>query len=191
MNIILLGPPGAGKGTQAEFIKKQFHMAHISTGDILRQAVKENSPMGIKAKSFMDQGALVPDEVVIGIIQDRLQQQDTMKGYMLDGFPRTINQADALNEMLKGLSSWDQDRAIQHVVYLEVPELELVQRLQGRAAKEGRVDDNDETVKNRIKVYFEQTSPLIDYYEAKKLLRRINGRGAIEQITKDILSVLS
>lgn len=191
MNIILLGPPGAGKGTQAEFIKEKFNMAHVSTGDILRQAVKEQTDLGKEAKSYMDKGELVPDKVVIGIIEERLQQEDTLSGFMLDGFPRTIVQAESLDSMLNELSSKGKgDRKIHHVVYLEVPEQELVNRLHGRAQAEGRSDDTEEVVKNRIKVYFDQTSPLIDFYDQMGLLRRINGLGAVADITEQIFSVI-
>ncbi len=192
MNIILLGPPGAGKGTQADSIKEKFSLAHVSTGDILRASVQAGKPLGLEAKSYMEKGELVPDKVVIGIIEDRLQDEDTIPGYMLDGFPRTNAQADALEKMLVDLTEKSgKSRSIDHVIYLEVPEHELIQRLQQRSAKQGRADDNDETVKNRISVYFEQTSPLIDYYEAKGLLRRINGLGDIDRITQDIFQILN
>lgn len=191
MNIILLGPPGAGKGTQADLIQKEFGIAHISTGDILRSAVKEGTELGKKAKSYMDEGGLVPDEVVIGIIKERLKEEDTLPGFMLDGFPRNAVQANALNKMLEELSQHsNQSRHIDHVIYLEVPQEELIKRLTQRADQEGRSDDNEQTVRNRILVYFDQTSPLIDYYEDKGLLHRINGLGEINKITQDIFQIL-
>jgi adenylate kinase len=213
MNIILLGPPGAGKGTQAKMLVEKYQIPQISTGDILRAAVKEGSPLGKEAKACMDKGELVPDSVVIGIVEERIQQPDCTKGYMLDGFPRTVPQAEALDGMLKNLSS-----QIDHVVSIEVANEELVGRLTGRRTcrdcgagfhvmfdppeKEGvcdkcggelyqRDDDNVETVTSRLEVYESQTLPLIDYYTAKGKIRPIDGVGDIKEIFGRVTQVLS
>ena len=210
MNLILLGPPGVGKGTQAKLLIDRFGIPQISTGDILRAAVKELTPMGVKAKGFMDSGALVPDAVVIGIVEERLAQEDCAKGFILDGFPRTVPQADALKQVLTGMG-----RSIDHVVSLSVDKGELLKRLTGRRAcsKCGagyhvefappktaglcdacsgelvqREDDKEETILRRLAVYEEQTAPLIAYYAAGGLLRSVDGLGTVEGIQSDILS---
>ncbi|MEE9529418.1 MAG: adenylate kinase [Syntrophobacteria bacterium] len=213
MNVILLGPPGAGKGTQAKMLVEEYRIPQISTGDILRAAVKEGSPLGKEAKACMDKGDLVPDSVVIGIVEERIQQPDCAKGYMLDGFPRTVPQAEALDGMLKNLSS-----QIDHVVSIEVANEELVGRLTGRRTcrdcgvgfhvifdppeQEGvcdkcggelyqRDDDNVETVSSRLEVYESQTLPLIDYYAAQEKIRPIDGVGDIKEIFGRVTQVLS
>ena len=213
MNVILLGPPGAGKGTQAKMLVEEYQIPQISTGDILRAAVKEGSPMGKEAKACMDKGDLVPDSVVIGIVEERIQQPDCAKGYMLDGFPRTVPQAEALDGMLQNLSS-----QIDHVVSIEVASEELVGRLTGRRTcrdcgvgfhvmfdppeQEGvcdkcggelyqRDDDNVETVSSRLEVYESQTLPLIDYYGAQEKIRPIDGVGDIKEIFARVTQVLS
>jgi adenylate kinase len=213
MNIILLGPPGAGKGTQAKMLVEKYGIPQISTGDILRAAVKEGTKLGKEAKSYMDKGDLVPDTVVIGIVEERIQQPDCGKGYMLDGFPRTVPQAEALDGMLNKLSS-----QIDHVVSIEVENEELVKRLTGRRTcrecgagfhimfdppkQEGvcdkcggglyqRDDDNVETVTSRLGVYEAQTLPLIDYYKAQAKVRPIDGVGEIKGIFERITEVLS
>lgn len=209
-NLILLGPPGVGKGTQAKLLIERFGIPQISTGDILRAAVKELTPMGVKAKGFMDSGALVPDEVVIGIVEERLAQEDCAKGFILDGFPRTVAQADALGQVLTGMG-----RCIDHVISLSVDKDELLKRLTGRRAcaacgavfhvefappaTEGRCDacggelfqredDKEETILRRLAVYEEQTAPLIAYYEECGLLRSVNGLGTVEGIQAEIVS---
>ncbi len=213
MNIILLGPPGAGKGTQAKMLVEEYQIPQISTGDILRAAVKEGSPLGKEAKACMDKGELVPDSVVIGIVEERIQQPDCAKGYMLDGFPRTVPQAEALDGMLQNLSS-----QIDHVVSIEVAKEELVGRLTGRRTcrecgagfhvmfdppkQEGvcdkcggelyqRDDDNVETVTSRLEVYESQTLPLIDYYQEQGKIRPIDGVGEIKEIFGRVTQVLS
>jgi len=214
MNLILLGGPGAGKGTQAKKLIDKYQIPQISTGDILRAAVKEGTAMGKKAKEYMDAGKLVPDEVVIGIIQDRLAQPDCKKGFILDGFPRTVPQAEALDKVLAGLGT-----KLDHVVSIDVPEEDLVTRLCGRRTcknpdcgqmyhikytppkKEGicdkcgselyqRDDDNETTVRSRLATYNQATKPLIDYYQAKGLVRPIAGVGSIEDIFNKIVSIL-
>ncbi|GFO70614.1 adenylate kinase [Geomonas limicola] len=210
MNLILLGPPGVGKGTQAKLLIDRFGIPQISTGDILRAAVKDLTPMGVKAKGFMDAGALVPDEVVIGIVEERLAQSDCAPGFILDGFPRTVGQADALKGVLSR-----QGRAIDHVVSLSVDQQELLKRLTGRraCAKCGAVyhvefappkvvgvcdacagelyqreDDKEATILNRLKVYDEQTAPLIAYYQGFGLLRSVDGLGTVDGVQGAILT---
>lgn len=212
MNIILLGPPGAGKGTQAKRLIDKYGIPQISTGDMLRAALKAGTPLGLEAKKYMDQGALVPDSVVIGLVKERIQQSDCAKGYMLDGFPRNVSQAEALDKMLGELK-----QKIDHVVSIDVPSEELVGRLTGRRTcracgggfhvmfdppkKEGvcdkcggelyqRDDDNVATVTSRLQVYEGQTKPLIDYYTKQTKLRGINGVGDMGDIFGRITAVL-
>eukprot|EP01022_Parablepharisma_sp_SALTPOND_P013738 TRINITY_DN18452_c0_g1_i3.p2 TRINITY_DN18452_c0_g1~~TRINITY_DN18452_c0_g1_i3.p2 ORF type:complete len:362 (+),score=82.59 TRINITY_DN18452_c0_g1_i3:461-1546(+) len=212
MNLILLGPPGAGKGTQAKMLIDAYGIPQISTGDMLREAVKNQTELGLEAKKYMDAGQLVPDEVVIGLAKDRIAQPDCDKGFMLDGFPRTVPQAEALDKVLA-----DMGKKIDHVISIEVPSSELLGRLTGRrpckACGQGfhvmfdppkvegvcdkcggelyqRDDDNEATVSNRLKVYEDQTAPLIDYYKAKGLLRPIDGVGDMGVILDRIKVVL-
>jgi len=212
MNLILLGGPGAGKGTQAKKLIDEYQIPQISTGDMLRAALADKTELGLKAKEYMDKGALVPDEVVIGLIEERLAQGDCKKGYILDGFPRTVKQAEALEKVLDKLG-----QKIDHVVSVEVDNEELVKRLSGRRTcrncgamfhvmfnaprKDGvcdtcggelyqRGDDNEETVRNRLKVYEDQTAPLIDYYVKKGLLRGVPGMGSIDDIYGRIKAVI-
>ena len=209
MDFILLGPPGAGKGTQAKLMIDKWNTPQVSTGDILRAAVREGTALGVEAKGFMDSGGLVPDRVVIGIIAERLREEDAADGFILDGFPRTIPQAEALQKILDELG-----RNIDHVISIEVDDEELVTRLTGRrmckgcgesfhvvfnpSAKEGicdrcggelyqRDDDTEETIRQRLAVYSEQTQPLIAYYEKQGKLRRIEGTGSIEEIFSRVL----
>ena len=208
MNLILLGPPGAGKGTQAQMIVERYRIPQISTGDILRNAVKESTPLGLKAKAFMDRGQLVPDEVVIGIIDERLRAPDCNPGFILDGFPRTIAQAEALQSILTKIG-----KSIDHVINMEVDPEELVNRLTGRRTckncgamfhvlfhppkGEGicdrcggplyqREDDKEETIRTRLREYQKQTAPLIEYYRQKNRLRSIQGMGGQDQIFERI-----
>lgn len=212
MKLILLGPPGAGKGTQAKMLVDRFGVPQISTGDILRAAVKDGSPMGVKAKSFMDSGALVPDEVVVGIVEERLVKSDCGNGFILDGFPRTLPQADALTKTLAVLG-----KDIDSVISLEVDIEALVVRLAGRRtcsacgagyhlqyeppSKPGvcdscggeliqREDDCEDTIRNRMSVYDEQTSPLVEYYRKAGSLSCVDGMLPIDAVGKAILTVL-
>ena len=213
MKLILLGPPGAGKGTQAKMLTEKFQIPQISTGDILRAAVKTGTPMGLKAKGFMDAGALVPDEVVVGIVRERLQQADCAKGFILDGFPRTVPQANALKETLADLN-----KNLDAVISLEVDLEALVERLTGRRtcrecgrgfhlkfdppSSDGicdachgelvqREDDREETIRKRLEVYQAQTEPLVAYYGDAGLLYAIDGMQDIQVVKNQILDVLS
>jgi len=181
MRLVFIGPPGAGKGTQAEKIIAKYKPAHLSTGDMLRAARDAKTQIGLEAEKYMSSGQLVPDAVVIGVIADRLKQNDCKTGYLLDGFPRTIAQAEALDKMLA-----DAGTPLDVVLELKVPDDELFTRL----AKRGRADDTPETIKERIAVYNKQTSPLLDYYAKKGLLKTIEGLGTIDEIFARIEKVL-
>ena len=208
-----MGLPGAGKGTQAEKISEKYDIPHISTGDMFRLAIKEGTELGKKAKSYMDQGDLVPDEVTIGIVQERLSKDDCKQGFLLDGFPRTIAQAEALHNLLS-----DMKESIDYVLHVDVPEEKLIERLTGRRIcptcgatyhvmynppqKEGlcdkdgseliqREDDTPETVKNRLAVNIKQTQPLMDFYNDKGYLVTVNGDQDIELVFSDIQAKLS
>jgi adenylate kinase len=213
MKIILLGPPGAGKGTQAALLVEKYAVPQISTGDMLRAAVAEQSPMGIKAKAYMDAGDLVPDDVVVGIVRERLQQADCDQGFILDGFPRTVVQADALKQVLVEL-----DKQLDAAISLKVDTEALVERLTGRrtcskcgkgfhlrfdpppeggrcSACDGqlvqRADDQEETIRQRMAVYRQQTAPLEDYYQAEDLLVTVDGMAPIAAVQKAIETALN
>ena len=186
MRLILFGPPGAGKGTQANKISENYVSAHISTGDMLRSAVKNGTELGALAKSFMDKGELVPDDVIIGIIKDRIKEQDARKGFMLDGFPRTIAQAEALSGMLQA-----ENESIDTVGSIEVKDEEIIGRILERAKIEGREDDTEDVVKNRLNVYRNQTEPLKAYYQSEGVLAEVDGMGTIDEVFGRIESVLS
>jgi adenylate kinase len=212
MRILLMGPPGAGKGTQAEKLTEILNIPHISTGDMFRKAIKDQTDLGKQAKSFMDKGELVPDEVTVGIVKDRITEKDCRNGFLLDGFPRTVVQADALAKMLEDLGI-----KLDSVINVEVPYEELIGRLTGRRIcrscgatyhmifnppkDEGvcdkcggelyqRDDDTEETAKNRLLVYEKQTAPLLEYYNNTGLLVNINGNQSMEEVLADILKVL-
>lgn len=212
MNLVLMGLPGAGKGTQAEKIVEQYGIPHISTGDMFRAAMKEGTELGLKAKAFMDEGALVPDEVTIGIVRERLSKEDCENGFLLDGFPRTVPQAEALESMLDGLN-----KKIDYVLNIDVDQSILMDRLTGRRickncgatyhlvfnppAVEGvcdrcggelyqRADDNAETVQNRLDVNMKQSKPLLDFYTEKGYLRNIDGQRDISEVFADIQALL-
>ena len=177
--LLLLGPPGAGKGTQAQRLVEKLGIPQISTGDMLRAAVKAGSEVGKRAKGFMDAGKLVPDEVVIGVAEQRLSQPDAKQGFILDGFPRTAAQADALDKLLPKLGV-----TLERCVSLMVDEEELVKRLLKRAQLEGRADDNEQTIRTRMQVYQESTAPLIAYYRARGVLREIDGEGNVDEVAE-------
>ncbi|OSX54335.1 adenylate kinase [Anoxybacillus ayderensis] len=212
MNLVLMGLPGAGKGTQAEKIVEKYKIPHISTGDMFRAAMKEGTELGLQAKSYMDRGDLVPDEVTIGIVRERLSKDDCQNGFLLDGFPRTVAQAEALETLLQQLN-----RSIDYVINIEVDKNILMERLTGRRickecgatyhlvfnppAKAGvcdkcggelyqRADDNEATVANRLEVNMKQAQPLLNFYAAKGYLRNINGQQHIDQVFADICELL-
>ena len=212
MKIVLLGPPGAGKGTQAKSISNRYSIPHISTGDIFRKNISENTPLGIEAKSYMDNGQLVPDEVTINMVKDRLQQDDCKNGYLLDGFPRTVHQAEALDNFLT-----EREESIDTALLIEVPSSFILERMTGRRvcpscgasyhikfnppAVDGvcdvcgdniiqRKDDVEETVKERLDVYERQTQPLIDFYKGKNLLSTVDGTKAINEVFEGICDIL-
>ena len=212
MRLILLGPPGAGKGTQAKMLKEKFQIPQISTGDILRQAVKDNTELGAKAKIVMDAGKLVPDNIVMGLIKERIRQEDCKTGFILDGFPRNITQAEKLSETLQ-----DMNLAIDNVIDLEVDEGEVVERLTGRSTcsecgamfhqvsrppkidevcdgcggkLEQRPDDNKETIEERLKVYSESTAPLKEFYSKQGSLKTVEAKGSVEEIFSRICEMI-
>ena len=178
-NLILFGPPGSGKGTQSANITKTYQLQHISTGDLLRDEVTRKTPLGVEAKKFMDQGMLVPDEVVIGMISSKIDESPEARGFIFDGFPRTKAQAEALDKLLEFKNT-----EIHLVLALEVPEPELITRLLGRGATSGRSDDNEEVILKRIIEYHAKTEPVAGYYFAHGKLERVKGDGNIEETFK-------
>ena len=212
MKIIMLGAPGAGKGTQAKKIAAKYAIPHISTGDIFRANIKNNTELGQKAKTYMDKGELVPDELVVDLIMDRFKEADCANGYVLDGFPRTIPQAEALDRALSA-----NGESVDYAINVEVPDENIINRMSGRRACVGcgatyhiqfnptkvegicdacgeklilRDDDKPETVKNRLSVYHEQTQPLIDYYNKAGVLAEVDGTKDMEDVFKDIVNIL-
>ncbi|WP_294350014.1 adenylate kinase [uncultured Clostridium sp.] len=211
MKIILLGPPGAGKGTQAKSISNKYSIPHISTGDIFRKNISENTPLGIEAKKYMDNGQLVPDEVTINMVKDRLQEEDCKSGYLLDGFPRTVSQAESLQEFLRS-----RNESLDTALLIDVPRDFILERMTGRRVCPScgasyhvkfnpavdnkcelcgsevvqRKDDTEETVKERLDVYERQTQPLIDFYRDKNLLSVVEGTKAINEVFESICDVL-
>ena len=185
MRLILMGPPGVGKGTQANNIVEKYDIVHLSTGDILRGEVGGNTALGIKAKEFMNAGQLVPDDLLLDMMENRLQQKDCVKGYLLDGFPRTIPQAEGLELILNKIN-----HSIDYVISLTADEDELVQRLVLRGKDSGRSDDTEEVIKERQQVYWELTAPLLDFYRERNQLHEVSGLGTISEITNRILKVM-
>ena len=212
MRVVLLGPPGAGKGTQAKFLEEQYGACLVSTGDMLRRAVREGTPLGKKASEYIRKGELVPDTLMIDLVAERLSEKDCRKGFILDGFPRTVSQAEGLEQVLRNRGS-----VLERVLSLRVPREEIIRRLAGRRTCRNcgslyhmvfsppkrdaicdrcqgevyqREDDREETVAARLDVYESQTAPLIDYYRKKGLLKEIDGVGEVEQVRHDVLQAL-
>ncbi len=178
-NLVLFGPPGSGKGTQSITIASTYHLQHISTGDLLRDEVERQTALGVEAKKYMDQGLLVPDEVVIGMISSKIDESQDARGFIFDGFPRTKAQAEALDKLLEFKNT-----KIDLVLALDVPEAELIKRLVGRGASSGRSDDNEEVITKRIKEYHSKTEPVANYYDAHDKLERVKGDHSIEDTFK-------
>ncbi|MDD3021367.1 MAG: adenylate kinase [Alphaproteobacteria bacterium] len=187
MNIILMGPPGAGKGTQAKLLEDTRGLKQLSTGDMLRAEIAEQSPLGLKVKEIMDAGSLVSDEIVIEMISHRIDHPDCAKGFILDGFPRTVAQAEALDKMLH-----EKGKDLNAVIQLSVDEEALLARIEKRAAESGtvRADDNAETLKKRLDAYKAQTAPILPYYEGKGMLKTVDGMADIDTVTAEIAGIL-
>lgn len=186
MRIIFLGPPGSGKGTQAKLLAERLGAPAISTGEILRDAVREGTPLGVRAKAVMEAGELVSDDLMIALIQGRLAAPDAAGGFILDGFPRTVQQAVSLDRLLAGNGS-----SVSAVLNLSVPEAVLVDRMHGRAQAEGRADDRPETILERLRVYREKTEPLADFYRGRRLLAEVDGMGDVTEISDRIDQALA
>jgi len=186
MRIVLLGAPGSGKGTQAALLVEQLKVPHISTGALLRNAAKKGTELGLKAKSIIDRGELVPDDIMAGIIEERLGREDVADGYILDGYPRNLAQAKSLDSMLERLG-----KPADEVIHIDVDPEQIIKRLAHRAKEEDRVDDAEQTVRNRMRVYAEQTAPVAEYYAERGMLTRVLGDGQKEEILQRILSVLN
>jgi len=185
MRVVLMGPPGAGKGTQAVVVAGRLSIPHVSTGDIFRANVSQGTPLGVEAKRYMDAGEYVPDSVTNEMVRDRLGQDDAEPGFLLDGYPRTVAQVDELAGILA-----EQGRALDRVVELTVDVDEVVGRLLKRSAEQGRSDDTEDVIRRRLEVYFEQTAPLIHVYEAQGLLVKVDGMGSVDDVTARVLAAL-
>jgi adenylate kinase len=185
MRLVLLGAPGSGKGTQATRLRDHYGVPHISTGELLRAAVKAETPLGQKAKAVMESGALVSDDIVLAILEERLSQGDTDGGYILDGYPRNLAQAHALDGLLARLA-----QPVERAIQLDVDNELLIARLAGRAKAEGRADDNPESVRTRLEVYDEQTAPVIDFYRHQQKLTSVDGVGSMEDVFGRIVETL-
>ena len=181
----MIGPPGAGKGTQAARLAEAYGIPAISTGDIFRENVRNETPLGLEAKAFMDRGEYVPDSLTNALVRDRLNQKDAVAGFLLDGYPRTIDQVEELDDILE-----ETEKKLDVVVQLTADSEELLRRLSGRAQEQGRSDDTPEVIKRRLDVYEEQTAPLIDIYASRSLVAKVNGLGEIADVTNRIIEVL-
>ena len=186
MRLVLLGAPGSGKGTQAARLREHLQVPHVSTGDLLRAAVKAGTPLGLQAKAVMESGALVSDEIVLGMLEERLTAGDTGNGFILDGYPRNLVQANALDALLKKLS-----QPVDIAVQLDVDAELLVERIAGRAQVEGRADDTPEAVRNRLKIYNEATAPVVDFYRNTGRLACVTGVGSVDEVFQRILETLA
>ncbi len=185
MRLVLLGAPGSGKGTQAKILKQEFNIPHISTGDLLRAAVAAKSELGMAAKIVMDKGQLVSDEIVLGMLKQRLAQDDASKGFILDGFPRNLVQADMLDKLLDEINM-----PAEHAILIAVDPEEVVGRIAKRALEEGRADDTEAVVRDRICIYETQTAPVIEHYKKHEILSEVLGQGSIDQVQHRIISIL-
>ena len=185
MRIVLLGAPGSGKGTQAALLEQRLGVPHISTGVLFRKAVKDQTDLGKRIKTIMDSGELVPDDLTLELLEERMSRDDTKSGFILDGYPRNLAQAEALDTLLEKLGM-----PVQEAIQIDVDTEEVVARIARRAAEEGRSDDTEEVVRNRMRVYEEQTAPVVDYYAEQGLLTQVLGTGSIEEVLQLILSVL-
>ena len=185
IRLLLIGPPGAGKGTQAALLAQHFGIPAISTGDIFRENVRNETPLGLEAKAFMDRGEYVPDSLTNALVRDRLNQEDAVAGFLLDGYPRTIDQVEELDDILE-----ETEKKLDVVVQLTADSEELLRRLSGRAQEQGRSDDTPEVIKRRLDVYEEQPAPLIDIYASRSLVAKVNGLGEIADVTNRIIEVL-
>lgn len=186
MRIVLLGPPGSGKGTQAALLVKALEIPHISTGALLRNAAKRGTELGLKAKALTDKGELVPDEVISDMIKERLSREDVANGFILDGYPRNLAQAKSLDVLLKSLN-----QPVEEAILIDINPEQIIKRIAKRAKQEGRADDTEETVRNRLRVYTEQTAPVADYYAERGLLTRVLGEGSVDEIFQRVLSILN
>ena len=186
MRIVLLGPPGSGKGTQAALLVKQMGIPHISTGALLRDAAEKGTELGLKAKAISDKGELVPDDVISGMLEERLHEKDVANGFILDGYPRNLAQASSLDVLLERL-----EQPVDEAILIDIDAEQIVKRIAKRAQEEGRADDTEETVRNRLRVYAEQTAPVADYYAERGLLTRVLGEGGIDEIFQRLLSILN
>ncbi|MDY7021827.1 MAG: adenylate kinase [Cyanobacteriota bacterium] len=196
VKVIFLGPPGSGKGTQAARLSELLSVPHISTGDILRTHVAQQTDLGQKAKAFMDRGDLVPNQLILDMVQDRLHQPDTEQGWILDGFPRNVAQASFLEEVVlqqkdHNSSETTEDDSSINIVNLEVPDEVLIQRLVERGARDRRSDDNEETIRHRLQVYREETAPLIEYYRDRNQLNVVNGNLAMDEVTAELKKTIA
>ena len=186
MRIVLLGPPGSGKGTQATLLKEELKVPHISTGALLRDAAERGTELGLQAKALSDKGELVPDDVIAGMLEERLSEADVANGFILDGYPRNLAQAKSLDILLARL-----EQPVEEAVLIDIDAEQIVKRIAKRAQDQGRADDHEETVRNRLRVYAEQTAPVANYYQEKGLLTRVLGDGTIPEIFQRVLSVLN
>jgi len=186
MRIVLLGPPGSGKGTQAALLVKQLGIPHISTGALLRDAAARGTELGLQAKALTDKGELVPDNVISGMLEERLSNEDVANGFILDGYPRNLAQASLLDDLLERL-----DQPVDEAILIDIGDERIIRRIAKRAKEEGRADDTEETVRNRLRVYAEQTAPVADYYAERGLLTRVLGEGGVDEIFQRLLSILN
>ncbi|MFC1702052.1 adenylate kinase [Pseudomonadota bacterium] len=186
MRIVLLGPPGSGKGTQAALLVEQLGIPHISTGALLRNAAERGTELGLQAKALSDKGELVPDNVISDMLEERLHQEDVANGFILDGYPRNLAQAKSLEILLERLN-----QPVDEAILIDIDAEQIIQRIAKRAKQEGRADDTEETVRNRLRVYAEQTAPVADYYMERGLLTRVLGDGSVPEIFQRIRSILS